>query len=136
MNTFYLISCTDIPRHKQKEIIYTKVVNLICCPGNTGTVTAMLDLIKLMLKIVITHKGAQFACTSTSTCQWKIPSTSASNILEYRLAGEEDQNGWIYFKIHCECCGLPQAGILANNLLSRQLEKEGYYKATTTLGLW
>ncbi len=35
---------------------------------------------------------------------------------EYRLTGL-DRDGWIYFKIHQGCYGLPQAGILANNLL-------------------
>jgi hypothetical protein len=57
-------------------------------------------------------------------------------ILEYGLAGKEDHNGWIYFEIqHC-CYGLPQASILANNLLCGCLEKESYYKAATTPGLW
>jgi hypothetical protein len=31
---------------------------------------------------------------------------------------------------------LPQAGILANNLLHGQLEEEGYYEAHSTPGLW
>jgi hypothetical protein len=35
---------------------------------------------------------------------------------EYNLAGW-DRDGWIYFKIRQGCYGLPQAGILANNLL-------------------
>jgi hypothetical protein len=69
----------DIPHHKHKEIIYTKVVceiqegkddkkcpritfggNLIFYPGNAGTNTALLELIKLMLNSVISCKGAQF----------------------------------------------------------------------------
>jgi hypothetical protein len=37
-------------------------------------------------------------------------------IEEYKLAGH-DRDGWIYFKICQGCYGLPQAGILANNLL-------------------
>jgi hypothetical protein len=36
--------------------------NLICYPGDTGTNTASLELIKLMLNSVISRKGAQFAC--------------------------------------------------------------------------
>ena len=38
-------------------------------------------------------------------------------ILEYGLTGMEDINGWIYLKFFRGCYGLPQAGILANNLL-------------------
>ena len=32
--------------------------------------------------------------------------------------------------------GLPQVGILANNLLQQQLKPHGYYEATHTPGLW
>jgi hypothetical protein len=79
-NTFHLIPYSDIPHHKHKEIIYTKVVckiwegkddknltritvggNLIFYPGDAGTNTASLELIKLMLNSVILRKGAQFS---------------------------------------------------------------------------
>ena len=45
-------------------------------------------------------------------------------------------NGWIYFKIVKGCYGLPQSGILANNLLHTRLNKKLYFEATTTPGLW
>jgi hypothetical protein len=48
----------------------------------------------------------------------------------------KNHNGWIYFEILRGCYGLPQAGILANDLLCGCLEKEGYYEAATTPGLW
>jgi hypothetical protein len=102
-NTFHLLTFADIPHHKRKEIIYTKVVceipegkddenctritvggNLICYPGDSGTNTASLELIKLMLNSVISRKGAWFSCIdikiSTSTCQWKIQNTSVSKL--------------------------------------------------------
>jgi hypothetical protein len=66
----------------------------------------------------------------------KITNIPKEFILEYGLARKEDHNGWIYFEIRCGCYGLPQAGILANNLLHGCLEKEGYYKAATAPGLW
>ncbi len=56
--------------------------------------------------------------------------------MEYGLARKEDHNRGIYFEIQCGCCDLPQAGILANNLLCGHLENEGYYEAATTPGLW
>ncbi len=52
----------------------------------------------------------------------KITDISKEFILEYNLAGKEDHNGWIYFEILRGCYGLPQAGILANNLLHGRLE--------------
>ncbi len=56
-------------------------------------------------------------------------------INEYKLAGL-DRDGWIYFKICQGCYGLPQAGILANNLLQSQLNAEGFYEVASTPGLW
>ena len=44
--------------------------------------------------------------------------------------------GWIYFEIRCGCYVLPQYGMLANKQLILILEKEGYYVARTTPGLW
>ena len=62
----------------------------------------------------------------------KILDIQAEFIEEYNLTGK-DRDGWIYFEICQGCYGLPQAGILANNLLCTRLEAGGYYKAATTL---
>jgi hypothetical protein len=121
--------------------------NLICYPGNTGTNTALLELIKLMLNSVISRKGARFACIDIKkfyldtlmedpeNVRIKITDIPEEFILEYGLAGKDDINGWIYFEICRGCYGLPQAGILANNLLCKRLEEEGYYKAHSAPGL-
>jgi hypothetical protein len=76
-NTFYIIDYEDIPSHKRKEICHTMVVyevcpekddpdrtritigsNRICYPGNVGTNTALLELVKLLLNSVLSRKGA------------------------------------------------------------------------------
>ncbi len=147
-NTFHLIAYANIPHQKQKQITYMKVVcevregkvdknrtritvggNLICYPGDAGTNTALLELIKLMLNSVISRKGPWFACIDMKNLyldtpmedpeyvRIKITDIPEEFILEYGLAGKEDINGWIYFEIRRGCYGLPQAGILANNLL-------------------
>jgi hypothetical protein len=54
---------------------------------------------------------------------------------KYKLTGL-DRDGWICFKISQGCYSLPQAGILANNLLCSHLEVEGFYEATSAPGLW
>jgi hypothetical protein len=91
-NTFHLIPYTNITHHKQKEIIYTKVVceiwagkdvenctritvggNLIFYLGNGGTNTASLELIKLMLNSIISCKGVQFACTDINNFYLNTP---------------------------------------------------------------
>jgi hypothetical protein len=79
-NTFFLINYQDIPAHKKKEICHTMVVcevrlekdnpnctritiggNCICYPGNMGTNTASLKLVKLLLNSVLSWKGARFS---------------------------------------------------------------------------
>ena len=53
---------------------------------------------------------------------------------EYNLLDYE-HNGWIYFDIARGCYGLPQSGRLANDLLCKRLNTEGYVEASTTPGL-
>ena len=45
-------------------------------------------------------------------------------------------NGWIYMEIRKGMYGLPQAGILANQLLRKRLKPHGYFEVTNTPGLW
>ncbi len=71
-NTFFCINYHDIPAHKRKTICYIMVVcevhpekddpnctriiigaNCICYPGDVGTNTASLELLKLLLNIVL-----------------------------------------------------------------------------------
>ncbi len=44
--------------------------------------------------------------------------------------------GYIYLKMQRAVLGLPQAGILANKLLCKQLAPPGYYGCKQTPGLW
>ena len=46
------------------------------------------------------------------------------------------QNGWIYVKIVRGMYGLPQAGLIANELLKKRLTKAGYYDCPFTPGLY
>ena len=56
-------------------------------------------------------------------------------ITEYNLTSLVHK-GWIYFEIRPGCYGLSQSSMLANKQLRLRLEKEGYYEARTTPGLW
>jgi hypothetical protein len=49
---------------------------------------------------------------------------------------ELSQDGKVYIEIQKGMYGLPQAGILANELLQRNLAKDGYRPTTHTHGLW
>ncbi|KAL7486426.1 hypothetical protein ACHAW6_012025 [Cyclotella cf. meneghiniana] len=55
---------------------------------------------------------------------------------KYNLHNKVDDQGWIYVRIEQGMHGLPQAGHLANKLLAKRLDKEGYYQCQYTPGLW
>jgi hypothetical protein len=165
-NTFFLIDYHDIPIHKRKEICHTMVVcevrlekddpdctritiggNHICFPGDVGTNTVSLELVKLLLNSVLSCPGAHFSSMDIKNfyldilmpdpeyVRIKIADIPLEFIEEYNLQGC-NCDSWIYFKIHQGCYGLPQASILANDLLRSHILAEGYYKAESTPGLW
>jgi hypothetical protein len=165
-NTFFLIDYHNILSHKQKEICHTMMVcelrpdkdnpdctcitiegNCICYPGDISTNTASLELVKLLLNSVLSCKGARFSSIDLKNLYLdtpmpdpeyvciKITDIPMEFIEEYKLEWQ-DRDGWIYFKIHQGYYSLPQAGILANNLLCSCRLAEGYYKVASTPGLW
>jgi hypothetical protein len=165
-DTFRVIQFDDIPKDRLKEVCHTSVVclvrdqkadpnrtritiagNRIVYPGDVGTPTASLELVKLMLNSVVSRRGAKFACFDVSNFYLGTP-LDRPEYVRIRLADIPQEfideydlhafvhNGWVYFSIHKGCYGLPQSGKLANDQLRKRLEKEGYYEAATTPGLW
>jgi hypothetical protein len=57
-------------------------------------------------------------------------------IQQYQLWDMVDNQGFVYVEIMKGMYGLPQAGILANKLLTQRLEPHGYYQCDHTPGLW
>ena len=55
---------------------------------------------------------------------------------EYSLQDKATKDGHVYIKINKGMYGLPQAGILAQDLLAERLEEHGYYQSTIIPGLW
>jgi hypothetical protein len=64
-----------------------------------------------------------------------LASLPQETIEKYDL-NELAQDGKVYIEIQKGLYGLPQAGILANKLLQRNLAKDGYRPTTHTHGLW
>jgi hypothetical protein len=59
------------------------------------------------------------------------------NVIEhYNLRDKATHNGYIYCEIQKGMYGLPQAGIIAQQLLKERLQKHGYRQSQTTPGLW
>jgi hypothetical protein len=46
------------------------------------------------------------------------------------------RDGFVFLEIRQAVWGLPQAGILANKLLCKQLKRHGYHECVNTPGLW
>lgn len=165
-DTFRVIDYSEIPKERRKEITFTKVVctvrpqkedpnrtritiggNRICYPGDVGTPTASLDLVKLQLNSVVSRPGAKFACFDISNFYLETPlhrpeyvhiklsDIPQEFIDEYDLHNHV-HNGWVYFEINKSCYGLPQSGKLSNDQLRKRLYDFGYFECTTTPGLW
>jgi hypothetical protein len=64
-----------------------------------------------------------------------LASLPQETIDKYNLI-ELSQDGKVYIKIQKGMYNLPQAGILTNELLQRNLAKDGYRPTTHTHGLW
>ncbi len=55
---------------------------------------------------------------------------------QYNLREKVDSEGHIYIEVKKGMYGLPQAGILAQKLLEKQLNKHGYMQNKAIPGLW
>jgi hypothetical protein len=165
-DTFRPIHYHDIPHERHADITYTRVVcevrpqkqdpnrtritiggNRICYPGDTGTKTGSLELVKLMLNDVLSTPQARSACYDISNfylgtpldrpefVRIKLSDIPQEFIDEYDLT-KYAKDSWVYFEINKGVYGLKQAGKLANDLLTERLAEHGYYQCLTTPGLW
>ena len=165
-NTFRPIYYQDIPHERRGDITYTRVVcevrpqkddpnrtritiegDRICYPGDTGTKTGSIELVKLTINDVLSTPQARFACFDISNFYLGTP-LDRPEFVRIRLADITQEfideydltkyahNGWIHFEINKGVYGLKQAGKLANDLLTERLETYGYYQCSTTPGLW
>jgi hypothetical protein len=57
-------------------------------------------------------------------------------IAHYKLRDIATPDGYVYCKIRQGMYGLPQAGIIAQELLAKRLKEHGYSQSETTPGLW
>jgi hypothetical protein len=57
-------------------------------------------------------------------------------ILEYNLRDRVDDKGYVYCEVKRGMYGLPQAGIIAQELLTTRLHKAGYTHSNVTPGFW
>ena len=138
-NTFFLINYNDIPAHKCKEICHTLIVckvrpekddpdrtritiggSRICYPGDVGTNTASLELVKILLNSVLSRKGARFSTIDLKNFYLDTPMPDPKYVrikltyipeefIEAYNLIDRDRDGWVYFEIR-QGCWAPTVG--------------------------
>jgi len=118
--------------------------NKINYPGNCGTPTADLLTVKLLLNSIVSTAHAKFMTIDIKDFylmtpmeryeyfSMKIDVFPDDIIEEYNLRSMVDDRGFVHCEVKRGMYGLPQAGILAQQQLSKQLNKAGYYTSRVT----
>jgi hypothetical protein len=144
------IICNFCPQKKEQNCTRLTVGrNQINCPGNKAMPTANLMTVKLLINSKIRTPGAIFLdidlanfSLNTPLPNYKYMHLVRLNIipdkivLAYNLRDIVEPHGWVYIEIRMGMYSLPQASILANNLLEQLLSAKGYYQCQHTPGLW
>jgi hypothetical protein len=139
----------DIKDHKDEKERTRLTVggDQIEYPGDKLTRTAGLTTVKILINSVISTLGAKFLVIDIKNFYLNTPlgrfeymvinlsSLPQEMIDKYDLIALA-QDGKVYIEIQKGMYGLPQAGILANELLQRNLAKDGYRPKQHTHGLW
>jgi hypothetical protein len=139
----------DIKDHKEEQELTRLTVggDQIEYPGDKSTRTAGLTTAKILITIVISTLGDKFLVIDITNFYLNTPlrrfeymiinlfSLPQETIEKYDLINLA-QDGKGYIEIQKGMYGLPQAGILVNELLKRNLAKDGYRPTQHTYGLW
>ena len=146
--TYGRIVCTYRPQKDEQERTRLTVGgNLIVCLYDVSAPTAALTTAKLLFNSVISTPGARFLTFDLKNFYLKTPLPTPrfmrmkldilpeEIIVKYNLRAIA-HNGWVYFRIKRGMYGLPESGILANQLLKKRLSKAGYYECQFTAGLY
>jgi hypothetical protein len=121
--------------------------NLIDYPGELTTRTADLSTAKIMWNSVLSTTGAKFMGLDIGSFYLETPlaryeymkfpiALFPQHVIEQYNLATHVHKGFIYVEIRKAIYGLPQAGILANQLLRKRLAPAGYYEVAHTPGLW
>jgi len=117
-------------------------------PGDAGTPTADLLTVKLLINSIISTPGAKFFTMDIKDFYLNTPmkrfeymrlklSDMPEDVIEhYKLRKIATPDGFVYCEIQKGMYGLPQAGIIAQELLEERLAKHGYRQSKITPGLW
>eukprot|EP00804_Cyclotella_cryptica_P015967 CCRYP_004129-RA/>CCRYP_004129-RA protein AED:0.18 eAED:0.18 QI:0/0/0/1/0/0/2/0/948 len=122
--------------------------NNIHFPGDCGTPTADMLTTKILLNSIISTQGARFMTIDIKDfylntlmarpefIRLKLADIPEEFIILYNLRKLATQDGYVYVRVQKGMYGLPQAGIIAQQLLESRLVAHGYRQSTVTPGFW
>ena len=147
--TYGSFQCTVRPEKKEpNRTRFTVGGDKINYPGEVATPTAEMLVAKILFNSVISTPGARFMTMDISNFYLMTPLTRPEYIRvriadmpeeiikEYNLRDKMNTKGFIFIEVTKGMYGLPQAGLLANELLEKRLNKHGYYQSNLVPGLW
>jgi hypothetical protein len=117
-------------------------------PRDCGTPTVDMVKVKIHLNSIVSTKGACYCTIDLKDFYLNTPMARLEFIRMklaelpkeftriYKLHDLVNANGFVSIKIQKGMYGLPQAGILAQELLEKRLNKHGYCQSPITPGLW
>jgi hypothetical protein len=138
-------------RSEKKDPYRTRITmggNLINYPGDCGTPTADLLTVKLMFNSIISTPNAKFMTIDIKDFylmtpmdrfeyfRMKLELFPQDIIDEYGLRDKVDTDGNVFCEVRRGMYGLPQAGIIAQDLLTKRLHQAGYRQSKVTPGYW
>ncbi|KAL7479275.1 hypothetical protein ACHAW6_005012 [Cyclotella cf. meneghiniana] len=104
--------------------------------------------IKILLNAVISTNGAKlmtidingfYLCTPMEQLEFmqlKLSDIPEDVITHYKLCALQTPDDYVDVSIQKGMYGLPHAGIIAQKLLEKHLNVQGYHKSTITPGFW
>ena len=116
-------------------------------PGKVATPTADMLVANILFNSVVSTKGAKFMTLDISNFYLMTPLKRPEYICmkladipqevidEYNLQNKATPDGFIHIVTNTDMYGLPQAGLLANELLEKRLNKNGYKQSKLVPGL-
>jgi hypothetical protein len=163
-NTIFFIPCQAVS--KRKIISYGRFVvdirpnkfeihrvrltvggNLIQYMGDVSTRSADLTTSKCLWNSTISTDCARYTCLDVKHVYLGTPMDSfeymriPTKLIPYEIIDQHNllplvSDGHVYIEVQKCMYGLPQSGILANQLLARRLDIHGYHQTKFTPGLW
>jgi hypothetical protein len=147
--TYAKFVCTERPEKTEKNCTkFTIGGDRINYPGEVSTPTADLLVAKIFFNDTISTLGAKFMTMDISNFYLNSPlprpeyirinisDITEEIINEYNLREKATEAGHVYNEANKGMYGIPQAGLIANKLLEKRLNKHGYWQSRIVPGLW